>query len=262
MKLTIKITSILTITLMMFLWLINLWITSLWQQNIQAKSLKSPPQMQIEIPPKKQIALSFIALPAVPQKTLVKEEDNKGNEGANNKGRIISVKTPITKPVKSKESNIVSTANMYQKLVTDNSINVEIAWPHNSTDREKLFNYLYQCAGMKFGVLQQQRVTLVKDYHHQPHSEWLRVAQGKLAKREYKWMRQYQLSGTAVRLFPKKIDWQLANIIAQQLNGKTLNSFRANYRLNHHSLQLENVYLNDEKNDANWLLMQTPCNVL
>ena len=71
----------------------------------------------------------------------------------------------------------------------------------------------------------------------------MRVAQGTLAQREYQWLRQYQLSGTAVRLFPKKIDWQLANILAEQLDGKALHTFRANYRLKHNRLQLDNIYL-------------------
>jgi len=253
MKLTIKITLILATTLMVF-GLINLWMTSLWQKNIKPKYLKSVPQTPIEVIAKKQIRLSAIALPPLPRKTQ-KEE-------ANEKIETSLVIAAIDKSVKSKIIKKESTANMYKKLVMNSALNIEIAWPQNTTEREKLFNYLYQCAGMKFGVLQQQRVILVKDYHHQPHSEWLRVAQGALAQREYQWLRQYQLSGTAVRLFPKKIDWQLANILAEQLNGKALHTFRANYRLKHNRLQLDNIYLNGEKNNTNWILMQTHCNVL
>lgn len=157
------------------------------------------------------------------------------------------------------------TNQIYTQLSSDQSLSIEIAWPNNAVKRETLFTYLYQCVGMKFGVLSNQRVTLAPQRNNfvantqAQYSDWLRVAQGRLAQQEKNWLQQYNLVGTAVRLLPKSVDWQLAAFITQQLQNTPLKSLRANYKLAKTGLLLDNIYLNGKAIKNQWQLTQDSC---
>lgn len=174
---------------------------------------------------------------------------------------------PAKQPVKPETKQSVSAT--YQQLILDSSINIELAWPNKASARQDLFAFLYQCVGMKFGVLNNQNVTLAKipSPHvnaikkHQP-SDWLRIAQGQLANQERHWLQQYNLSGTPVRLFPKEIDWQLAKLINHQLNGQPLTSLRAHYQHQNQRLILTNIRLNGQWLNKNWILIENKCSLV
>jgi len=163
-------------------------------------------------------------------------------------------------------ATIKTVSAMYQQLISNDSINIEIAWPDNSTEREKLFSYLYQCIGMKFGVLSHQKVTLIKnnyqhiaDVHSNQPSEWLRIAQGQLARQEHHWLQQYYLSGIPVRLFPKTVDWQLARLLTSHLKKEPLRSLRARYMGLGDRLILTNISVNGQLLTNNWTLITKKC---
>ena len=176
--------------------------------------------------------------------------------------------TPLNKPT-------ANVSMIYQQLSTDPRINIEIAWPDNTTQRRNIFSFLYQCVGMKFGVMSndnknQQSVMLAKNPYfpnsisnnnnsNNKISDWLRIAQGKLASQEQQWLQQYDLSGMPVRLFPKRVDWQLAKLISMALNTEQLKSFRARYKQQGHQFMLTDISLNGRLITNDWILITKKC---
>lgn len=192
--------------------------------------------------------------------SIVNLNDKKGTQNKAVNNQLIN-KSQIKNRTKNKRTSAI-----YQQLVSDQTINIEIAWPDNKRARQNVFDFLYQCAGMKFGVLNNQEVTLAKNEYltfnknnNQQPSEWLRIAQGELNNQELKWLQQYKLSGTAVRLFPKAIDWQLATLLTNQLNGASLKSLRAIYQLSGYRLMLASITLNGKLLANDWTLIQSKC---
>ncbi len=177
------------------------------------------------------------------------------------KPEVQAVTKAVTKVV-SKES----TSAIYQQLISDHAINIELAWSNESSARQRVFAFLYQCMGMKFGVLNNQKVTLAKTSYQYSNnlgqsSEWLRIAQGQLSNQERLWLQQYNLTGTPVRLFPKVADWQLAKLITDQLNGQALKSLRAHYKYENQRLLLRDISLNGQRLNKSWLLIESECSV-
>jgi len=199
----------------------------------------------------KSLVFANIDLPELPkqQRTLPNKKPNK---------QRVKVLTKV------KAEADGSTVAIYQQLVSDNSISIELAWPNESSARQGLFTFLYQCIGMKFGVLNNQSVTLAKTFYQnvndeQQPSEWLRIVQGPLASQERLWLQQYHLLGTPVRLFPKVVDWQLAKLIKNQLKGKPLKNLRAHYQYDHQRLMLINIRLNGQWLSKSWTLIENKC---
>jgi hypothetical protein len=231
----------------------------------------------------KSMAFSDIILPDLPNVIKIKDSVEIAQNDTDNNGQsnVSVVKESVIKEVQPADKALnqglgEQTAKVYHQLISDQSLSIEIAWPEQIHSREKLFNYLYQCVGVRFGVLNQHGVTLAKQTSQQrytpitpktKHSEWLRIAQGSLGSNEQKWLTQYKLSGTPIRLFPKNIDWQLAHLVAEHLGGKldkqgkalVLKNLRAKYKLVGQRLMLDNININNEKLNQSWLLVETNC---
>ncbi|MCJ8293947.1 MAG: hypothetical protein MJK15_06025 [Colwellia sp.] len=282
---------VLSITTVIVLWLINIWNINLWQQVLLEKKANNimvhPPSKTLEKnAQKKPLVFTTINLPELPKPAieLVKNIASNSNSSAikskqlppkeqQNRANIQPSKRSDKQPINAVTKLVVkitakeSTSAIYQQLIADSAINIELAWPNKISARQSLFTFLYQCIGMKFGVLNNQKVTLVKTFYQhssdeQQPSEWLRIAQGQLASQERLWLQQSHLSGTPVRLFPKAVDWQLAKLINKQLNGKPLKNLRAHYNYANHALMLNNIRLNGQLLTKNWLLIENKCSTL
>jgi len=293
--------------------LINFWQFSRWQQAllekvsvIELKELKE--QKQTKNINNQIKALSFVQvdLPSLPSASpgsslgspssnsspTAEQQSNKSHEQHAITSQVSTSHANTTQATQNKpvayakrDEDIIKVSShaeskvsaMYQQLISDNTLDIEIAWPNNTLERQNTFSFLYQCLGMKFGVLNwpksnQPKVTLAKaSYQNSSNfskmksdnsnqaSDWLRIAQGQLASQERHWLKQYNLSGTPVRLFPKVIDWQLASLLTQQLNNVPLTSFRARYKYANNHLMLTNIRLNGNMLSKNWTLITSSC---
>jgi hypothetical protein len=274
----------LVLTTLIIYWLISIWNITIWQQVLLEKTTENQPSKALkQMINNKGRSLIFtnVDLPELPKKTIDLIKKNAGSPQSSikktkqpltDKQPILSNKQATKKANNKSEKQVInavnkdSTSAIYQQLISDNSINIELAWPNESSARQGLFTFLYQCLGMKFGVLNNKKVTLAKTFYQnvnandeQQPSEWLRIAQGQLASQERLWLQQYHLSGTPVRLFPKVLDWQLAKFINIQLNGKPLKSLRAFYKYDHQRLMLNNIRLNGQWLSAEWTLTENKC---
>ncbi|MFT7005661.1 MAG: hypothetical protein ACJAXJ_000160 [Colwellia sp.] len=270
----------LALTILIIYWLISIWNINIWQQILLEKTTKNQPSKALKqtINNKgRSLVFANVDLPELPKKAIDLIKKNAGSPQSS----IKKTKQPLTdkQPILSNKKannksekqvinavNKDSTSAIYQQLISDNSISIELAWPNESSARQGLFTFLYQCIGMKFGVLNNKKVTLAKTFYQnvnandeQQPSEWLRIAQGQLASQERLWLQQYHLSGTPVRLFPKVVDWQLAKLINNQLSGKPLKSLRAFYKYDHQRLMLNNIRLNGQWLSKNWILTENKC---
>jgi hypothetical protein len=274
----------LVLTTLIIYWLISIWNITIWQQVLLEKTTENQPSKALKqmINNKgRSLVFTNVDLPELPKKVidLIKKNTSspqssikKTKQALTDKQPILSNKQATKKANNKSEKQVVnavnkdSTSAIYQQLISDNSINIELAWPNESSARQGLFTFLYQCLGMKFGVLNNKKVTLAKTFYQnvnandeQQPSEWLRIAQGQLASQERLWLQQYHLSGTPVRLFPKVLDWQLAKFINIQLNGKPLKSLQAFYKYDHQRLMLNNIRLNGQWLSAEWTLTENKC---
>jgi hypothetical protein len=259
-------------------WLISIWNINIWQQALLEKTTENQPSKELKqtINNKgKAFVFANVELPELPNKPidLIKAKvispqptEKNAEQALAKKQQTVPNEKPDKQPIKAVTKE--STSAIYQQLVSDNSISIELAWPNKSSVRQDLFTFLYQCIGMKFGVLNNQKVTLTKTFYQnvnandeQQPSEWLRIAQGQLASQERLWLKQYHLSGTPVRLLPKEVDWQLAKLINNQLKGKPLKSLRAHYKYDHQRLMLRNIRLNGRYLSDNWTLIETECSI-
>ena len=261
-------------------WQLNRWqqalleqLTIVEQKNIASKKVKT--DVVLEQAPKmttntrKSLSLVQVDLPAIPlaEKLMTTKPHKKDEVQAKPKKQSNLAMSGKNKP---KRQNV---SVMYQQLISDKSISIEIAWPNDGTDRQNTFSFLYQCLGMKFGVLNwkkgnEAKVTLAKNPHQSlaanngnQVSDWLRIAQGQLARQEQDWLKQYSLSGTPVRLFPKAVDWQLARLLTKQLNNTPLTSFRARYKYDNKQFMLTNIQLNGQLLANNWTLIVSKCSI-
>ncbi|WP_340679902.1 hypothetical protein [Paraglaciecola sp.] len=168
---------------------------------------------------------------------------------------------PITPPAK-----LQSADEVYQQLQSDQSLDLQIALPANATQRNQLLNYLYQCAGMQFAILQkaqqgqqQQELNYLSPKRYVPVSQWLRVANGELSPQEQQWLTNQH--GTAIRIFPQAIDQRLSHYLASTLQGAKLSSLRASYHLTAAGLVLSNIQLNQQNLNSTWQLHNSQCAV-
>jgi hypothetical protein len=272
----------LALTILIIYWLISIWNINIWQQMLLEKTTENQPSKALKktINNKgRSLVFTNVDLPELPKKAidLIKKNIGSPQSSIKKTKQALTEKQPIlsnkqaTKKANNKSKKQVinavkkdSTSAIYQQLISDNSISIELAWPNESSARQGLFTFLYQCIGMKFGVLNNKKVTLAKTFYQnvndeQQPSEWLRIAQGQLAIQERLWLQQYNLSGTPVRLFPKVLDWQLAKFINIQLNGKPLKSLRAFYKYDHQRLVLNNIRLNGQWLSEEWTLTKNKC---
>jgi hypothetical protein len=147
---------------------------------------------------------------------------------------------------------------VYQTL-SDDGVDIQIAWPQNMNKRQAALNFMYQCVGVQFAVLNGNALTKINQTKLTDHSEWIRVAQGSLSKKEQNWLNAYAIKGTPIRLFPRQLDWRLAQYLANALNGKPLVSLRAKYKVTNQQFQLVNIQLNHQQLTDIWTLYQGNC---
>lgn len=148
---------------------------------------------------------------------------------------------------------------VYEQL-SDHTIDIQIAWPQQSQQQQATLDFMYQCANMQFAVLNGNNITKVNQPRPIDYSDWIRVAQGNLSKKEQHWLTAYALSGTPIRLFPREIDLRLSQHIANTLKGSKLATLRANYQVSNQTLFLNDIQLNTQTIKGSWPLYRGKCN--
>ncbi|WP_299083101.1 hypothetical protein [uncultured Paraglaciecola sp.] len=147
--------------------------------------------------------------------------------------------------------------SVFQQLQAENGLDMQIAWPQQRNERQTVINYLYRCAGVQFAVLENQQLTYLSPKRYVNVSHWMRLAQGALSDQEARW---YQGSkGVPVRVFPQSVDWALATLIAEHLQGEKLQVLRATYDVVGRNLRLIDVSVNQASISHSWPLYQGKC---
>ncbi|MFT6896690.1 MAG: hypothetical protein ACJA13_001093 [Paraglaciecola sp.] len=160
---------------------------------------------------------------------------------------------PLSLPLERSTTN-----GMYQQLSEDTTLVIELMLPHDPQHRARLFSYFYECAGVAFGIFHSDKVEVLSGASNRGHSHWLRVAQGELNYREMNWLKGVK-QGQAVRLFPKELDWQLAQRLSQQLGTSTLQMLSGEYQLQASGVYLRNININGKGIDESWQLSGHSC---
>lgn len=143
---------------------------------------------------------------------------------------------------------------VYQQLLSDPNLDLQIALPATTNERNALLHYLYQCAGVQFALLKNQQLRYLSPKRWVAVSPWLRITRGALSPQERAWLGTKQ--GDTVRIFPQAIDQTLAYFIASALQQQKLSAFRASYQLTTLGLSLHNVRLNHSAIKEPWLVFK------
>ncbi|MFT6269511.1 MAG: hypothetical protein ACJAVV_002337 [Alphaproteobacteria bacterium] len=148
---------------------------------------------------------------------------------------------------------------IYEKLSTDTLLDIQLALPANRHERERLLDYLYQCAGAELALLNGQEITYLSPKQYSQKSKWLRLVQGQMSNKEQAWARRVNHSGQHVRLFPQAIDMNLSQHISSTLGISKLQSLRGQYSLRGNALVLGSLSLNQKKLPGEWPLFKRVC---
>ncbi|AGH46460.1 hypothetical protein [Paraglaciecola psychrophila] len=210
------------------------------QQKINVK--QAPSNIVIE-----QLILPPVPVPkAKPQASAVSELANQPPESA------------IKQVKQSPPVNKQQVEQVYKQL-SDQGIDIQIAWPQQVHQQQGASDFMYQCAGMQFAMLNGNKITKVNQFALSDYSDWIRVAQGNLSKKEQHWITAYSLAGTPIRLFPRNIDLRLAQHLANALKGALLVNLRANYQVSNQRLYLTKIQLNNQAIKTSWELYIGEC---
>ena len=230
----------------------------LWLANVVTQYDEQPPIHKSDTftkqPPSK-IMIELLTLPPVPepaakpQASAVSKLAKQRVEPATEVVKQSSQKSPVNKQ---------QTEQVYQQL-SDEGVDIQIAWPQNFHERQAALSFMYQCVGVQFAVLNGNNITQINPTDLSDYSDWIRVAQGSLSKKEHNWINAYALRGTPIRLFPRHLDWRLAQYLANALQGGALSSFRANYQVTNQRLQLTQMFINNQQMPGSWILYQGKC---
>lgn len=246
------------LTIMFILWLAS--VMTHYDENPPAKK----PEKSHRQPPS-DIVIEQIALPPLPEPEPKPQASALSKYEKQLAERITKVVKPIPEKPPVSQQQI---QQIYQKL-SNKGVDIQIAWPRRTTERQDTLHFMYQCVGVQFAVLNGN--TLYKNKHTKnnqnnlnhanvaDYSDWIRLAQGSLSKREHNWLNAYDVTGTPIRLFPRHLDWRLAQHLAIALKGKPLVSLRANYQVTNQRLRLTNIYLNQQRISDSWRLYQGKC---
>ncbi|MEP1447674.1 MAG: hypothetical protein ABJK37_16330 [Paraglaciecola sp.] len=166
---------------------------------------------------------------------------------------------PLIKEVTQSPSVTQQQVQQVYEQLSDQGVDIQIAWPQNMSHQQQALNFMYQCADMQFAVLNGNNITKVNQPKPIDYSDWIRVAQGNLSKKEQHWLTAYALSGTPIRLFPREIDYRLAQHLAATLKGAPLITLRADYQVANQRLLLNNIQLNNQPIKSSWRLYQGQC---
>jgi hypothetical protein len=210
------------------------------QQKINVK--QAPSNIVIE-----QLILPPVPVPkAKPQASAVSELANQPPE-------------PAIKQVKQSPPVNKQQVEQVYKQLSDQGIDIQIAWPQQVHQQQGASDFMYQCAGMQFAMLNGNKITKVNQFALSDYSDWIRVAQGNLSKKEQHWITAYSLAGTPIRLFPRNIDLRLAEHLANALKGAPLVNLRANYQVSNQRLYLTKIQLNNQAIKTSWELYISEC---
>jgi cytoskeletal protein RodZ len=232
----------------------------LWLASVMSQYEENPIEKAQNISAKplpKNIVLEQLTLPPVPK---VKPTDKPQTS------KVPAVTEPVHQSPEPTLKQIKQTPpadkqqieHVYKQL-SDQGVDIQIAWPQQAT-----LDFMYQCAGMQFAVLNGNILNKVNDtkanqLRLSDYSDWIRVAQGNLSKKEQHWLNAYALTGTAIRLFPREIDFRLSQHIANALKGSPLINLRASYQVINQTLLLNNIQLNNQTIKGSWELHQGKC---
>lgn len=227
----------------------------LWLATVMSQYDDNPIEKQQKINVKQapnNIVIEQLMLPPVPtpkpnpQASAVSERANQPPESLN---KQVKQSPPVTKQ---------QVEQVYKQL-SDQGIDIQIAWPQQIHQQQGALDFMYQCAGMQFAMLNGNKITKVNQFALSDYSDWIRVAQGNLSKKEQHWITAYSLTGTPIRLFPRNIDLRLAQHLANALKGAPLINLRANYQVSKQRLYLTQIQLNKQPITASWTLYQGEC---
>ena len=247
-------------TIVFMLWLATVVIQ--YDEN----SLSKKPEITTK-QPLSNIVIEQLTLPPIPTSVAIHKPQQKQQTITKLAEQPAKPVTKMLKhPSKTPPVNTLRVENVYEKL-SDEGVDIQIAWPRSADKRQAALHFMYQCVGVQFAVLNGS--TLHKINHpkiNQPrlnqagdYSDWVRVAQGSLSKNEHNWLNAYALTGTPIRLFPRHIDWRLAQYVAKALQGVPLISLRARYQISKQRLQLIDIYINNQQITDSWILFQGKC---
>lgn len=220
-------------------WLASVAIQYYWSDSAQKKQ-------DLDETPLTNVSIEQLTLPPLP-----KPVDQKQMTSAPQS--MVAKQSP--KPSTTNEQRI---ENIYQQLSAEGK-DVQLAWPKRSGQRQAALDFMYQCVGMQFAVLNENIITPLNQATLSDYSDWIRVAKGSLSSKEKNWLSAFALNGTPIRLFPRSIDLRLASYVAQVLKGESLASLRASYQVTAQRLRLTDIYLNNQPIADSWVLYQGRC---
>ncbi len=212
------------------------------------------------------LSIEQLALPPVPELAQQTQTTLKRTKQPSKPKQTTFNSTPNAKPQpkvteqlsKTSTVNKQQVGQVYQQLNVQ-GIDVQLAWPQGADERQTVLDFMYQCVGVQFAVLNDNNITQRHQTTLSDYSDWVRVAQGSLSKKEQNWLNAYALTGTPIRLFPRHIDWRLAQYLTHALKSLPLVSLRANYQVTNQKLHLTNIQLNNRVITDSWVLYQGKC---
>lgn len=232
-----------------------LWLASVLLQYDNNKIENK--QKNSDMQPLNNIVIEQVPLPPVP-KASSKPQTTIASKGAK------QPPAPTTEAgTQSSPADKQQIEQVYKQL-SEQGVDIQIAWPQQAQQLQGALDFMYQCAGMQFAVLNGNILNKVNHTKvNQPklsdYSDWIRVAQGSLSEKEQHWLNAYALTGTAIRLFPREIDFRLSQHLANTLKGSPLVNLRANYQVTNQTLLLNNIQVNNQTIKGSWPLYQGKC---
>lgn len=153
-----------------------------------------------------------------------------------------------------------------KQLTALNSQHIQFLLPATHSAKKTFLNHMYRCEHMQFGALTNKppfKLTLLSDTSAMSKgfraSELLRVAHDYLNNYEQSLLTLYGQGKRPVRIFPARLDANLAAHIAKALGNSKLQSLSARYFLQGKQVGLTNVVLNEQSIAANWLISSNGC---
>lgn len=160
-----------------------------------------------------------------------------------NKPRKTSIADSIGRTSGRSEKNNIG-EKLLARLETGEGPHIEIAWPAQARDRQRLFRIFHNCVGVRLARLQGKRITTVEaDAAYGGFSGYVRVINGATTLDEQALLRNLDHPGIPVRLFPRHFDERLlaglARLTAGSLQG--VQRIHGNYTFRENALILASV---------------------
>jgi hypothetical protein len=134
---------------------------------------------------------------------------------------------------------------------------LQITMPKTAHEQHRLNAFLYNCVGIGLGALiNRNAVPEVMPLTALPNnpSTLLRRVTGTISAKERQLQSAYAPGEALLRIYPQQFDMILSRHIASHLHGASLSAFLAQYRLTQQRLYIENIRINGEALNSNWLL--------